>query len=341
VKVFRSIDSTSVKGFPDEPRDATSKNLLCGKNILIDMSIHAAYVKAIRAAQNFIYIENQYFLGSSYGWDSYRDLGANNLIPMEIALKIASKIRANERFAAYILVPMWPEGVPTSTPTQRILFWQQKTMQMMYETIYKALVEVGLDTKYEPQDYLNFFCLGNREAADGEAASNTQGFLQALSQKSRRFMIYIHSKGMIVDDEYVIIGSANINQRSLEGTRDTEIAMGAYQPRHTLTARSRPHGQIYGYRKSLWAEHVGGGLEECFERPESVECVRRVRAIGEQNWRQFAAETVTEMKGHLLKYPVEVDPTGKVRALPGCAAFPDVGGNILGSFIAIQENLTI
>ncbi|CAI0414144.1 unnamed protein product [Linum tenue] len=263
---------------------------------------------------------------------------------MEIALKIASKIRANERFAAYILVPMWPEGVPTSTPTQRILFWQQKTMQMMYETIYKALVEVGLDTKYEPQDYLNFFCLGNREAADGEAGTKLNfylGFLQALSQKSRRFMIYIHSKGMIVDDEYVIIGSANINQRSLEGTRDTEIAMGAYQPRHTLTARSRPHGQIYGYRKSLWAEHVGGGLEECFERPESVECVRRVRAIGEQNWRQFAAETVTEMKGHLLKYPVEVDPTGKVRALPGCAAFPDVGGNILGSFIAIQENLTI
>lgn len=50
--------------------------------------------------------------------------GANNLIPMEIALKIASKIRANERFAAYIVIPMWPEGVPTGAATQRILFWQ-------------------------------------------------------------------------------------------------------------------------------------------------------------------------------------------------------------------------
>ena len=39
------------------------------------MSIHTAYVKAIRAAQKFIYIENQYFLGSSYNWDSHRDLG--------------------------------------------------------------------------------------------------------------------------------------------------------------------------------------------------------------------------------------------------------------------------
>lgn len=39
-------------------------------------------------------------------------------------------------------------------------------MQMMYETIYKALVEVGLEDAFSPQDYLNFFCLGNREAVD-------------------------------------------------------------------------------------------------------------------------------------------------------------------------------
>lgn len=48
-----------------------------------------------------------------------------------------------------------------------------------------------------------------------------------------------------MDDEYVILGSANINQRSMEGTRDTEIAMGAYQPQHTWASkRSSPHGQV-------------------------------------------------------------------------------------------------
>ena len=58
-------------------------------------------------------------------------------------------------------------------------------------------------------------------------------------------MIYIHSKGIIADDEYVILGSANINQRSMDGTRDTEIAMGAYQPNHTLARKnSRSHGQV-------------------------------------------------------------------------------------------------
>ncbi|KAJ9188402.1 hypothetical protein P3X46_003761 [Hevea brasiliensis] len=344
IQIFRSIDSNSVKRFPKDPKDATSKNLVCGKNVLIDMSIHTAYVKAIRAAQHFIYIENQYFIGSSFNWSSYKDLGANNLIPMEIALKIADKIRANERFAAYIIIPMWPEGVPTGAATQRILFWQHKTMQMMYETILKALEEVGLENVFSPQDYLNFFCLGNREFTDtndtssSPTAANTP---QALSQKSRRFMIYVHSKGMIVDDEYVILGSANINQRSLEGTRDTEIAMGAYQPNHTWARKhSNPHGQIYGYRMSLWAEHVGA-IEDCFTQPESLECVRRIRTLGEMNWRQYRADEVTEMRGHLLKYPVEVDRKGKVKPIPGCETFPDVGGNIVGSFLAIQENLTI
>lgn len=69
-------------------------------------------------------------------------LGANNLIPMEIALKIADKIRANERFAAYIVIPMWPEGVPTGAATQRILFWQ-----------------VGLLLNYSLKIKINLCCL--------------------------------------------------------------------------------------------------------------------------------------------------------------------------------------
>lgn len=65
------------------------------------------------------------------------------------------------------------------------------------------------------------------------------------AMKNRRFMIYVHAKGMIVDDEYVILGSANINQRSLAGSKDTEIAMGAYQPHQTWGQKKKhPHGQV-------------------------------------------------------------------------------------------------
>lgn len=67
----------------------------------------------------------------------------------------------------------------------------------------------------------------------------------SASQKHGRFMIYVHAKGMIVDDEYVILGSANINQRSMAGSRDTEIAMGAYQPHHTWAHKKKhPRGQV-------------------------------------------------------------------------------------------------
>lgn len=44
--------------------------------------------------------------------------------------------------------------------------------------------------------------------------------------------------------QHIIVGSANINQRSLDGARDTEIAMGAYQTGHRATADSTPDGDV-------------------------------------------------------------------------------------------------
>ena len=37
-------------------------------------------------------------------------------------------------------------------------------------------------------------------------------------------IIYVHSKLMIVDDKWVICGSANLNDRSMLGSRDSEVA---------------------------------------------------------------------------------------------------------------------
>ncbi|KAI3743942.1 hypothetical protein L1987_57014 [Smallanthus sonchifolius] len=183
-------------------------------------------------------------------------------------------------------------------------------MQMMYETIYNALLEVGLEEAHSPQDYLNFFCLGNREDSSLKDDFYFDYSPEALTRKNRRFMIYVHSKGMIVDDEYVIIGSANINQRSMEGTRDTKIAMGAYQPHNTWARKHMdPRGQIYGYRMSLWAEHLGT-IDETFTHPKTIECVRQVRSMAEANWVQFASNEISEMTGHLMKYLLGIFASG-------------------------------
>lgn len=38
-------------------------------------------------------------------------------------------------------------------------------------------------------------------------------------------LVYIHSKLLIVDDKTVLIGSANVNDRSMMGSRDSELAV--------------------------------------------------------------------------------------------------------------------
>ncbi|KAK8552446.1 hypothetical protein V6N12_041041 [Hibiscus sabdariffa] len=314
VQVFRSIDSGSVKGFPKDIYQADAENLVCAKNLVIDRSIQTAYIQAIRAAQHFIYIENQYFIGSSYAWPSYK-AGADNLIPMELALKITSKIRAKERFAVYVVIPMWPEGVPTSTSVQEILFWQGQTFKTMYAIIGNELKSMGMEDSH-PQDYLNFYCLGRREELPSDYSWSRSCLLSptgdAISPSLRfqRFMIYVHAKGMIVDDEYVILGSANINQRSMAGSRDTEIAIGACQPHYTWKERKRhPRGQVYGYRMSLWAEHMHT-VTDVFKEAGSLECVKTVNDIAEENWKRYSSNEFKHLQGHLLKYPISVTRSG-------------------------------
>ena len=72
-------------------------------------------------------------------------------------------------------------------------------------------------------------------------------------RESLRFPIYVHSKMMIVDDAYIIVGSANINQRSMAGTRDTEMAVGCWQP---AFPEQNPYGDVHMFRMALWAAHM-------------------------------------------------------------------------------------
>ncbi|XP_006656220.1 phospholipase D alpha 2 [Oryza brachyantha] len=337
VQLFRSIDGGACFGFPTTPEAAARSGLISGKNNIIDRSIQDAYIHAIRRAKNFIYIENQYFLGSSFAWkaDGIRpeDIEALHLIPREISLKIVSKIEAGERFAVYVVLPMWPEGPPASGSVQAILDWQRRTMEMMYNDIAVALEAKKIDA--EPRDYLTFFCLGNREVnMSGEyepAGRPLDGTDYAKAQKARRFMIYVHSKMMIVDDEYIIVGSANINQRSMDGGRDSEIAMGAFQPCHLNTSGQVARGQVHGFRMSLWYEHLGM-LHDEFLSPESLECVQRVNRMADKYWDLYTGDELDgDLPGHLLAYPVCVTREGTVTELPGARFFPDTQAPAIGT----------
>ncbi|GAA5895994.1 hypothetical protein JCM5296_003164 [Sporobolomyces johnsonii] len=72
---------------------------------------------------------------------------------------------------------------------------------------------------------------------------------------------YIHSKLMIIDDRRVIMGSANLNDRSQNGDRDSEIAC-MYEDEDLI--ESRMDGKPYmaarfaaTLRRKLWKNHLG------------------------------------------------------------------------------------
>jgi len=232
VQLFRSItsDSAVLDCSKMERLVLTSK-----KGRVVEQSITQCYIQSIRNAQNFIYIENQYFMGSAFQWLQDSGTLCNHTIPAEIVTKIINKMHAGERFTAYIVIPMWPEGDPTSIPMQSILYWQTRTIEMMYSEVGKAIREANVPPHLgqHPTDWLLFLCPGKRELYGSHIDvldDPPQGSLAEIFRRTMRQMIYVHSKMMIVDDAYIIVGSANINERSMSGTRDTEMAVGCWQP---------------------------------------------------------------------------------------------------------------
>ena len=126
----------------------------------------------------------------------------------------------------------------------------------------------------------------------------------------------------------------------MDGGRDSEIAMGAYQPAHTIASEEpSPKGEVHGFRMSLWYEHTGR-LENVFLEPWSLDCVRAVNTIGDELWKKFTQDEAVDLPGHLLTYPVVVSNDGSVTELPGRKCFPDTKAPILGDKCSLPPILT-
>lgn len=136
----------------------------------------------------------------------------------------------------------------------------------------------------------------------------------------------------IFDDDYVLIGSANVNQRSLGGNRDSEIAVGAWQPDQTVdTTDGQPRGGVHTYRMALWAAHLGGA-DEAYRDPGSDECLAKVKEVTSAFWEAYTADKPAHSDVHMMPYPVAVAEDGNVSALDSpWDCFPDTQAKVLGA----------
>nr|XP_046227408.1 phospholipase D1 [Scatophagus argus]XP_046227409.1 phospholipase D1 [Scatophagus argus] len=169
-------------------------------------SIHNAYVQVIKNSQHFIYIENQFFISCADNRHVFNKIGD------AIAERIIRAYREGKRYRVYVVTPLLPgfEGDINTGGGSAI----QAVMHFNYRTMNRGDHSIISQLKKEMGDqWINYISIaGLRTHAELEGKLVTE-------------LIYVHSKMLIADDNTVIIGSANINDRSMLGKRDSEVAV--------------------------------------------------------------------------------------------------------------------
>jgi phosphatidylserine/phosphatidylglycerophosphate/cardiolipin synthase-like enzyme len=165
-----------------------------------DFRILESYLRGLRAAQRFIYLENQFL------WSP------------EILAVLREKLARppTPDFRLLLLLPAKPDTG-------------------------------GDDTRGQ---------LGTLVQADGDAGRLLPCTLYAMGRE-KDWPIYVHAKVGIVDDAWMTIGSANLNEHSL--FNDTEMNLVTHDPRLAQETRVR-----------LWAEHLQRPVNEVADDPIAV-----------------------------------------------------------------------
>ncbi|KAG9459497.1 hypothetical protein H6P81_004005 [Aristolochia fimbriata] len=208
-------------------------------------SIHSAYCSLIEKAEHFVYIENQFFISGLSGDEIVR-----NRVLEALYRRINRAEREKRCFRIIIVIPLLPgfqggldDGGAASV--RAIMHWQYRTICRGPQSILQNLYDLIGPKAHE---YISFYGLRTfGRLRDGGPVATSQ--------------VYVHSKVMIVDDRVALIGSANINDRSLLGSRDSEIGVLIEDKDFldsSMGGKPWKAGKFaFSLRISLWSEHLG------------------------------------------------------------------------------------
>ncbi|WAR07270.1 PLD1-like protein [Mya arenaria] len=173
---------------------------------------------------------NQFFISQ---------IGDHSMVRNEISEALLERIvrahKLQEMFRVYVVLPLLPAfegeiGATGGYSIQAVLHWN-----------YMSISKVD-----DPKKYILFCGLRSHDELKGKLVTE---------------LVYVHSKLMIVDDDTVIIGSANINDRSMIGSRDSEIAVVVEDTDKfpvKLNGKDHMAGKFAtSLRRTLFREHLG------------------------------------------------------------------------------------
>ncbi|SAK57938.1 phospholipase D/transphosphatidylase [Caballeronia catudaia] len=161
-----------------------------------------------------------------------------NFICEELGNRIGRTIMAGvkEHFHVIITLPVHPEGMLNDGTIMTQVHW---TMQSLVFGSFSLLNRVRrfikakqlFDNKVEDWkkvlsdvNDLRYQDVDMDDCREYVTLLNLRNW-EKLGDRYVTEQIYVHNKTMIVDDRYAIVGSANINDRSMLGSRDSELAV--------------------------------------------------------------------------------------------------------------------
>ena len=138
------------------------------------------------------------------------------------------------RFHIYITLPVHPEGMLNDPSVMTQVHYTMQSLvfgsQSLINRTRRAILARQLWDKRE--DHSQVFEDNNAEYEQVPIDQcwpyitllNVRNWAK-LGDRYVTEQIYVHTKMMVVDDRYALVGSANINDRSLLGNRDSEMAV--------------------------------------------------------------------------------------------------------------------
>ncbi|OXA43953.1 Phospholipase D1 [Folsomia candida] len=174
---------------------------------IVEDSIQQAYIDAIQKAQHYVYIENQFFITLAQA-----NANVQNRIGEALLGRILQAHREKKPFRVFVVIPLLPGfegevGTSRGVAIHAIVHWNYSSICRGPDSLFERLKREGVET---PDEYITFHGLRTWSELHGDLVTE---------------LIYVHSKLLIVDDNLVICGSANINDRSMLGKRDSEVAL--------------------------------------------------------------------------------------------------------------------
>jgi len=199
------------------------------------------YLDAIAAAQEFIYIENQY------------------LTSMAVARALQKSLQREKGPEIVLVLPRESSG-----------WLEQSTMDA---------IRAHILTQLDQADRHNRLRVLYPALADGENS------------------VYVHAKVMVIDDRLLVVGSANLSNRSMGLDSECSLAVES-------EGDSRAAQAVAAFRSTLLAEHLGASAAEIGTATADANSLIRV------------IESVSAPERWLEKLPYREPPVDGTRLVP-------------------------